>query len=111
MRDIIINHLDENYHKRILNEYDPKEIIIKLRGYRKNESNVTHTSVRARQYQIKMEKNEKVIDFCERFDAIIREYEICEDTVTLTEQGKRSSFYQAVASIILELRSAFLITR
>ena len=111
VRDIIINHLDENYQKRILNESDPKEIIKKLRGYRKNESNVTHSSVRARLYRIKMKKDEKVIDFCERFDSIIREYETCEDAVTLTEQEKRSSFYQAVASIIPELRSADLITR
>ena len=111
VRDIIINHLDKNYHKRILNECDPKEIIKKLRGHRKNESNVTHTSVRARLYQIKMKKDEKVIDFCERFDSIIREYETCEDAVTLTEQEKRSSFYQAAASIIPKLRSADLITR
>ncbi|XP_071576351.1 uncharacterized protein, partial [Temnothorax nylanderi] len=33
VRDIIINHLDENYHKRILHEKDPKEILKKLRGY------------------------------------------------------------------------------
>ena len=111
MRDIIINHLHENYHKRILNECNPKEIIKKLRGHRKNESNVTHTSVRARLYQIKMKKDEKVIDFCERFDSIIREYETCDDAVTLTKQEKRSSFYQAAASIIPELRSADLITR
>ena len=91
VRDIIINHLDENYHKRILNEFDPKKIIKKLRGYRENESNVTHTSVRARLYQITMKKDERVIDFCERFDSIIREYETCEDAVTLTEQEKRSS--------------------
>ena len=45
------------------------------------------------------------------FDSIIREYETCEDTMTLTEQEKRSSFYQAAASIISELRSADLITR
>ena len=56
VRDIIINDLDENYHKRILNEADPKEIIKKLRGHSKNKSNVTHTSVRARLYQIKMKK-------------------------------------------------------
>ncbi|XP_024870062.1 uncharacterized protein LOC112453506, partial [Temnothorax curvispinosus] len=44
VRDIIINHLDENYHKRILHEKDPKEILKKLRGYKKSEVNVTHAS-------------------------------------------------------------------
>ena len=107
VRDIIINDLDKNYRKRILNEAGPKEIINKLRGHSNNESNVTHTSVRARLSN----KDEKVIDFCERFDSISREYETCEDAMTLTEQEKRSSFYQAAASIISELRSADLITR
>ena len=55
VRDII-NDLDENYHKRISNKPDPKEIIKKLRGHSKNESNVTHTSVRARLYRVKMKK-------------------------------------------------------
>lgn len=32
IRDIIINHLDEYYHKRILNETNPREILKKLRG-------------------------------------------------------------------------------
>lgn len=111
VRDIIINHLDENYHKRILSEKEPKEILKKLRGFKKGETNVTHTSVRARLYQIKMRKGEKVIDFCERFDTIVREYEVSEDAVPLTEQEKRSSFYQAVSSVIPELRNADLIRR
>lgn len=111
VRDVIINHLDEYYRKRILNESDPKEILKKLRGYKKSEINVTHTSVRARLYQIKMRKEEKVDDFCERFDSIIREYEACENAVPLTDQEKRSSFYQAVSSIAPELRNADFIQR
>ena len=51
---IIINQLDENYHKRILNESDPQEIIKKLRGYRNNESNVTQLELKL--YQTKMKK-------------------------------------------------------
>lgn len=96
IRDIIINHLDENYHKRILHEKDPTEILKKLRGYKKSEINVTRATVRARLYQIKMRKDEKVSDFCESFDSIIREYKSCEDAVPLTEQEIRSAFYQTV---------------
>ncbi|KAL1489586.1 hypothetical protein ABEB36_013536 [Hypothenemus hampei] len=58
-----------------------------------------------------MHKEEKVIDFCERFDSIVREYESSEDAVPLTEQEKRSSFYQAVSGIMPELRNADLIRR
>ena len=86
VRDIIISYIDENYHKRILNLKDPKEILTKLKSYKKSECNVTHASVRARLYQIKMKRDEKVYDFCERFEFIIREYETCEDAITLTEQ-------------------------
>ncbi|KAL1509337.1 hypothetical protein ABEB36_004093 [Hypothenemus hampei] len=111
VRDIIINHIDENYHKRILNEKEPKEILKRLKLFKKGESNVTHTSVRARLYQIKMGTEEKVIDFCERFHSIVREYESTEDAVPLTEQEKRSSFYQAVSGVIPELRNADLIRR
>ncbi|XP_071652754.1 uncharacterized protein [Temnothorax longispinosus] len=111
VRDIIINHLDENYHKRILHEKDPKEILKKLRGYKKSEVNVTHASVRAKLYQIKMRKDEKVSDFCERFDSIIREYESCEDAVPLAEQEIRSALYQAVSINVPELRNVDLIRR
>ncbi|XP_071637593.1 uncharacterized protein [Temnothorax longispinosus] len=111
VRDIIINHLDENYHKRILHEKDPKEILKKLRGYKKSEVNVTHASVRAKLYQIKMRKDEKVSDFCERFDSIIREYESCEDAVPLAEQEIRSALYQAVSVNVPELRNVDLIRR
>ncbi|TGZ51681.1 Uncharacterized protein DBV15_12362, partial [Temnothorax longispinosus] len=111
VKDIIINHLDENYHKRILHEKNPKEILKKLRGYKKSEINVTHASVRARLYQIKMVKDEKVSNFCERFDSIIREYELCEDAVPLTEQEIRSAFYQAVSINVPELRNVDLIRR
>ena len=66
---------------------------------------MTHTSVRSRLSN----KDEKVIDFCENFDSIIKEYETYEDAVTFTEREK--SFYHTVASIIPELRSADLILR
>lgn len=58
-----------------------------------------------------MKKDEKVNDFCERFDSIVREYESCEDAVPLTEQEIRSLFYQAVAFNVPELRNADLIRR
>ncbi|EFA12588.1 hypothetical protein TcasGA2_TC001827 [Tribolium castaneum] len=111
VRDIIINHLDEDCHKRILNEKEPKEILKKLRMFKKGETNVTHTSVTARLYQIKIGKKEKVVDFCERFNSIVSEYESSEDAVPLTEQGKRSSFFQAVSPAVPELRNADLIRR
>jgi len=75
VRDIIINHIDECYHKRILNLTDPKEILEKVKLFKTVELNVTHTSVRAKLHQIKVKYGEKVDVFCERFESIIRECE------------------------------------
>ena len=111
VRDIIINHLDEYYHKKILNVKDPKVIISKIKEFRNVESNVTASSVRARLYRIKMHNREKVNEFSDRFDAIIREYESCDTGVPLTEEKKRSAFYHAVSNNYPELRSASLIRR
>lgn len=111
VRAIIINHLDEEYHKRILHMKDPRDIISKLKEFKRNETNVTHSSVRTRLYQLKMKSNEKVFDFCERFDTIVREYENCGGAVPLTDQEKRSAFYQAVSGQVPELRSADLIRK
>ncbi|CAG5100648.1 Protein of unknown function [Cotesia congregata] len=58
-----------------------------------------------------MNKNESVNEFCERFDAIIREYETCGEGVELTKQEMRSAFYQAVTPGIPQLRDADLIKR
>ena len=66
---------------------------------------MTHTSVRAKAVS---NRDEKVIEFCDHSDSIIREYETCEDAVTFIEQEKRWSFYHAVARIIPEFRSADL---
>ena len=58
-----------------------------------------------------MVKDEKLNNFCERFDSIIREYESCEDAVPLAEQEIRSAFYQAVSINVPELRNVDLIRR
>ncbi|CAD6222070.1 GSCOCG00011705001-RA-CDS, partial [Cotesia congregata] len=111
VRDIIINHIDEYYHKRILNITEPAEIIKKLKGQRRDETNVTSASVRKNLYALKMQKNESVVHFCERFDAIVREYETCGSGEPLTAQELRSAFYQVVTPIIPQLRDADSIRR
>ena len=108
-RDIIINHLDGDHHERILYMNDPRVVLEKLKGYKRSETNITHSSVKTRLYKLKIGNNEKIYDFCERFDSIIRQYENCEGAVLLTDQEKISAFYQAVSGSVPELRSADLI--
>ena len=90
---------------------NPKEIITKIREFRNVEVNVTASSVRAQLYRLKMNKKEEVNEFCGKLDNIIREYETCDTSVPLSEEEKRSAFYQAVSYDNPELRSADLIRR
>lgn len=92
VRDIIINHIDSKYHKRILGIFDPLEIISQLRLFKRGENNVTHSSIRSRLYSLKQGKNEPIESFIERFDSLIREYEISEGSIALTEQKKEVPF-------------------
>ena len=58
-----------------------------------------------------MKPEEKVFEFCENFDASIREYENCEPAVPLAEQEKRLAFYQVVTSVMPKVRAADFIRR
>ena len=49
--------------------------------------------------RIKIEPGERVNDFCERFDNIIRDYEAYSDGVPITQAEKRAAFYQAVVGL------------
>ena len=106
-----MNHLYEYYHKKILNLKDAKEIINKIREFRKVEANITASLVRAQLYRLKINKNEKINVFCDRFDTMIREYESCDTSVPVSEEEKRSAFYKAVLCDNSELRLAYLIRR
>ncbi|KAJ8677775.1 hypothetical protein QAD02_013562 [Eretmocerus hayati] len=74
VRDIIINHLDEHYHRKIVEIDDPIKIIRNIRDTRRTERNVTESSVRAYLYRIKIDPREKISNFIDRFDNIVREY-------------------------------------
>ncbi|XP_044755108.1 uncharacterized protein LOC123314061 [Coccinella septempunctata] len=104
VKDIIINHLDEEYHKRILGLTEPRDILKKLKESRKGEVSSTPTSIRTRLYNLRMNKDERVHKFCERFDQIIREHELSDDPQKLTEQEMRSTFYQAIIGAMPEVR-------
>ncbi|XP_044596960.1 uncharacterized protein LOC123273585 [Cotesia glomerata] len=104
VKDIIINHIDEEYHKRILGLTEPLDILKKLRDCRKGEVSSTPTSIRTQLYNLRMNKDERVHKFCERFDQIIIEHEMSDDPNKLTDQEKRSTFYQAIIGAMPEVR-------
>lgn len=75
-RDVIINHLDDYYHNKVILIKDAKEILQKIKSSRAAEINLNATSVRAKLYQLKKSNRESVHQFCDRFEDVIREYEI-----------------------------------
>lgn len=80
------------------------DILKKLRDSRKGEVSSTPTSIRTRLYNLRMSKDERVHKFCGRFNQIIREHELSDDPQKLTEQEKRSTFYQAIIGAMPEVR-------
>lgn len=104
VRDIIINRLDGHYHRKILKINDSKEIIEKLKEFKKIEYNVSDANIRFELYNIRKGKKEKLDDFNERFDAIIRKYDSCGSTIPLSEVEITSAFYNAVTGSYPELK-------
>ena len=70
-----------------------------------------HITVRQKLYKINKSNNEKVSDFCNRFNDIIKEYDTCNTKIPLSEEEIRAGFYNAVPDSSPELRSTFLVKR
>ena len=104
VKNIIKNRIEDNYYKEIMHILEPKEMS-KIRENIRIESNVTHTSVRKRLYQLQMSKSESVAMFCRKLDDIITEYESCEGAIQLSDEEKRSAFYEAVVTAVPEITS------
>ena len=103
VKNIIKNRI--YYYKEIMHILEPKEMFSKIRENIRIESNVTHTSVRKRLYQLQMSKSESVAMFCRKLDDIITEYESCEGAIQLSDEEKRSAFYEAVVTAVPEITS------
>lgn len=103
VREIIAHNLDDSFYKQIINIREPREMLVTIRESKRLQNNVTHTSVRTRIYQLKMNRKESVANFFDKFDDIIREYECCVGAITLTEEEKRSALLQAVSSAVPEI--------
>jgi len=93
----------------VINITEPREILIKLKEYRRAETNFTAASVRLRLYALKMKSKEKVSEFCEKFDSIVREAELCEGNIPISLEEQRSAFYNAVSPFVPELVTAHLL--
>lgn len=112
VRDILINRIEQIYHSKVLHIQDPAEMLEKLKDFKRCEVNVTSHSIRQQLYSIKYDRNkETALQFWDKFEEIIRNYENLHDTVPLTEQEKRDAFYAAIVNSEPEVQSIEFMTR
>ncbi|KAJ8677924.1 hypothetical protein QAD02_013711 [Eretmocerus hayati] len=108
VRNIIINHPDEHCHRKILEIDDPTEIVRNIRDTRRVERNVTESSVRVLLHRMKIDPRERISNFIDRFDNVVREYHGFEGVIRLSKEGIRFAFYNVVAGRSAELCQATL---
>ena len=65
---------------------------------------ITKRFLRARIYSL-VHPQEKAVDFIEKFEAIISDYENIDCSIPLSETEKRGAFYKAVSGTVPEIRS------
>ena len=96
VRDIIINHIDEKYYNKILDKKEPREILAKLKEYKRLETKVTSVSARKDLYEIRYNlKREKTVEFWDKFEEKIRMYENVPDAGKMPEKEQRDIFMHA----------------
>lgn len=108
VRDIIINHIDEKYHQKVLSLREPSEIISEIREIRRIETNMTDTNIRQKLYNLKKSKGEKMSVFWDKFENILRQFETCNPMKSIPTDEQRALFYHAVCDSCPELVTASL---
>lgn len=107
-KDIIIKRMDVEYHMKELKLTELIEIIQKLKENRKVEINCTPIDIRNRFYNFEMRKSKSARDFCDRYDAILKEDDLCEKEDRISEHEKRATFFMAVKNVYLSIYDANL---
>ncbi|KAL7290785.1 hypothetical protein TKK_0015531 [Trichogramma kaykai] len=106
IKDVIISRVDKSFQTKILSMKEPIEILRKLKETRLVQSNVNTFDLKCDIFHIKMKSNEKVSDFCDRFDGMVKLYDESEPPAPLTEHDKASAFFRATQERCDELRKS-----
>ena len=75
---------------------EPKIILKKLIEARQIESNTTKTTAKQKLYNMKKNKNQTAIEFCDKFDEALKELDVCNPETSTSEDEIKSIFYHAV---------------
>ena len=111
VRDIIINHLDTYYHKKIIDIIDSKEIILKLKECKNIEMNSSEAAIRAELYTLRKDKNENINAFSHKFYALLANYDTCGSGEPLSVVKKESAFHNAIAPVFPKLKFINLLNK
>lgn len=112
VRDILMTHLDSEYHSKVFLMKDPIEILNKLKQIKKSEVNVTSHAVRMELYNMKYEIGKvSAAEFCEKFEDIVRNYENSIGAKPLSDDEKRDLFFNAVMTAVPSVQSIDFMTR
>ena len=101
VRDIIINHIDTKYYSKIIDLKEPREIVNKLKEYKRLETRMTSVLARKNLYDLKFNpKKERAAEFWDKFEEKVKEYESVPDAGKMTEKEKRDIFMHAVVESV-----------
>lgn len=112
VRDILINRLENHYHSKVMHLYNPVEILNKLKEIKRCENNVTSFDIKKQLYNMKyIIGKEKAGEFSERFEDVVRSYENSPNAIPLSDDEKRSLFYNAVKVSVPTLQTIEFVTQ
>ncbi|CAB0043522.1 unnamed protein product [Trichogramma brassicae] len=104
VRDIITNRLDPTYHKRVLDIKEPIDLINKLCEIKRIESNITTNTIRERLYSLRKSTKETAIEFIDRFETLINEFDKGHKE-KMSDEEKASIFHHTLGDTCPELKS------
>jgi len=97
VKDIVINHIHEEYNDRFAHITDPTELIKEIKKIKRQEIGLTKHIAYQNLINIKYDKEKETgFDFCAIFDVTVRIYESHMKGIKYPEDDKRSLFYNAV---------------
>lgn len=112
VRDILINHLDQHFHSKVIHIKDPVEILNKIKELKNCEVNLTSTTIRKQLYNMQHYPNkEKASEFCDKFEDVVRNYDNLSGVTTLSEGEKRDAFFNAIMTTVPEVQSIEFMTK
>ena len=100
VRDILINHIDNEYHAKVMDIKDPVMLLNKIKEIKLSEVNTTSSTLRRQLYNMNYKpEKERAVDFIDKFEEIVRNYNNLSGIQTLSADEIRDAFYNAVVRI------------